>query len=481
MPAARKLDPYGPRPEGIVKLTRAQIVRYALENPLVKAAEQQVEAVHADVLKARFAWVPIITTSAGLSPGANIQCDDVNFVSPTPAAPQTFQYCRPINNGSADIQTIKGYFGQIKDAGVQIRLRADMVVPLYTFGKIKNARAMAKAGEAMAKLGVEQARQETVLRVHQAHATLLLARESMRILREGREVLLQAKDEVVEDLGGDDFDADLTRVDSTRDPDDLIRVELKETEVELRMFEARKVEALALGALWALCGDAAPPGFDVAEQHLGADLTTGTLEDLGHYKQLAKRNRPEAKMADAYVQVRKASEKLARAYFLPDLALLVGASYASSNAADKGMTALYYVDNYNFSRITAALALNWNWDFHNRAFDLKKARAELRKSEFQRDAAVRLLELDVEKAYQDFVEAKHKVELARKASEKNWQLIVSQQQKDTVGGGASKDLLRALAEWFEWRFRYFEALQTQNVALAALSRAVGMPLAREGF
>src|SRR5690606_107247 len=128
--------------------------------------------------------------------------------------------------------------------------------------------------------------------------------------------------------------------------------------------------------------------------------------------------------------------------------------------------------------VVFALAVNWNLDFHNSYFGLKKARAERREAEHQREAARYLLGLEVEKAYRDLQQADKSVRLTEQATKKAKQLVVDQQVKQTVGGGNFIELERALVRWAEWRFKQFEAIHAHNVALAALSRAVGAGLGR---
>jgi outer membrane protein TolC len=481
LPVADRLDPYGPRPRGVPRLSRDQIVRYALENPLVKAAEQNVVAMEAQLRKARFAWIPVIDSSATIAPGTAMECDDVvlqrDSSDPTaPGAPFEFQYCHPPEE-ELDVQTIKGWFEQLERAGVRITLRANTIIPLYSFGKWKHAKNAAEVGVVIRKLQKLQVRQETIMRVYQAWAAVLLTRESIRILEEGHDVAVDARKRVEKDLGDvDDFAADPDENNLDRDPDDLYRVELAEVELEQLMREARKMEAVSLSALWALAGKAAPPGFDIQEDRLAADRVAGGLGSLKDYKEMAARQRPEAKMASAAIDLRRAQEKLARSSFLPDLGIVVNTAYGWSSAGDKAMSELYYTDGFNFSRFYVALAMRWKLDFHNKAFDLQKARAELSAAEYQRQAALLLLGRDVEEAYQDLVEAKHKIDLFERASHTSWKLVVSQEQRDTVGGGNSNELVRALEKWYRWRFRRVEAVQAHNDALARLGRAVGTDL-----
>lgn len=476
LPTAARNDPYGPRPPGVAKLSRRQILDYGLENPLVAAAGDEVEAMQALLQQARFAWVPTIRTTTAIAPGVATRCDDfqIALIDPNTNATTTqpFQFCRPVDG--VDIDTLRGYFQQIAHAGVTIRFQADTVVPLYTFGKIKSAKAMATAGVALAELNRERMRQETALRVYQAHATLLLARSSIEILDEAWKVIAEARVTVEKDLGmGEDPDAEEN---IERDPADILRIDLGELEIEERMLEARKIEALALAALWAIAGEAAPQGFDIAEDDLLADGIVGGLKTADYYREMAAQQRPEAKMSQAAVELRKGAEKLARASFLPDIGLILSAQFGYSSSADPEMKALYYYDRYNYSRFLAALGISWNLDFHNQAFRLKKARAERRAAEHQREAALLLLGLEVDRAYRELLQAQRSMEVTAQASKKSRQLVVDLQVKETVGGGNLKELERALTRWAEWRFKHFQAIMAHNVALASLSRAVGAAL-----
>lgn len=476
LPVAARTDAYGPRPPGVPVLTREQIVQYGLQNPLVKAADAQVEQMEATFLRAKFSWVPVIRTTTALAPGVYTRCQDLQIDLHDPGTGATnrrdFQYCTPADD--LDIDRIRGYFAQISQAGVAVRFNTDFVIPVFTSGKIKHGKAMARAGVALAQLAKERMRQETVLRVHQAHTALLLARESLAILDEAWSIVQESKAQIRKDLGEDDDDPDAGNPD--RDPADLPRVELGELTLMERALEARKIEALSLATLWAIAGEAAPVGFDIAERTLAPDAIDGGLQDLPHYRELGQQQRPEAKMAAGLVELRKAGEKFARSQFLPDFGVAVSVQVSFMSQADREMRALYYFDRFNYNRVIFAFAMNWNLDFHNSYFGLKKARAERREAEHQREAARLLLALEVEKAYRELQEADRSVKLTAEATKKAKQLVVDQQVKQTVGGGNFAELEKALVRWAEWRFKHFEAIHAHNVALASLSRAVGAAL-----
>jgi len=475
-----RLDPYGTRPSDASRLSLDQIVRYALDNPAVKSAEEDVTAMRAQLRKAQFAWIPVIETRATLSPGVNIRCDDVNLDDGSTEG-FDFQYCRTRDDNSFDVNTIDGYFSQLSSAGVRFEFRADMLIPITTFGKIRNTRKLAEVGVALRELKKDQVEQETVLRVQQAYAALLLARDTISILREAKGIVDTAERRVEKDLGGgdDDWDAEPGEGNELRDPDDLLKVKLASIELEQLMRQALNVESYALSALWALAGDAAPPGFDVrARKLLRMELPDG-LQRPQDYKQMAAARRPEARMASAAVKARQFQEKVARSNFLPDLGIAVGTGIGRSNAVDPDMSQLYYQDPFNWTRFTAALAMRWRWDFHFKTFDLQTARANTRSAMHQEEAAALLLGLDVQQAYGDLIQAKHLVETYAEAVDLSWRLVVSGQQKDSVGGGNASDLLRNLEKWYKRRFDYEQAIYSYNDAIARLSRAVGTQIGRE--
>ena len=468
-------DPYGERPSGVAQISLDQIVRYALDNPAVLAAEEDVEEMRAQLAKAKFAWVPLVTTVTTLSPGASVQCDDLILDDGTPDG-FDFQFCRAPNR--VDIQSVSGYFSQLARAGIRFEFKADILIPLTTFGKFRNLKKLAEVGVAVRELQKLQIEHETVMRVHQAHATLLAAREAIRILREAKGIVDKAQDRIVADLGGgeEDWDADASAANPDRDPDDLFKVKLARLEVEELMRQALKVESLALSALWALAGKAAPKGFDVQERALAPLPIDGELKPVADYKQLAARHRPEARMAGAAVKAREYQQRIARANFLPDLGIVISTGIARSTSADMQMSELYYQDGFNFSRVIASLALRWQWDFHFKALDLKSARAAVRAAAYREEAARLLLGRDVDEAYGDLVEARYDLVTYAEAIDLTWKLVVSGQQKDTVGGGNATELLRHLKQWYEKRFEHARAIQAHNEALARLSRAVGTQL-----
>ncbi len=239
---------------------------------------------------------------------------------------------------------------------------------------------------------------------------------------------------IEKDLGGG-FDVDPSDINPDRDPDDMLELEVGEVELAILMREARRIEATALASLWAFAGDAAPRGFDIAEDQLELAEVPGGLPPVGELKEQALSNRPEARMADALVELRAGQEKLARSNFLPDFGVAMRMRYGYANAfetedgtaTDALPPQLYYAGGrLNRSSITVALVMSWNLDFHQDAFGLKKARAERAEAQSQRETARRLLEFEVQRAYLDLEAARDNVEFMQTARDKAWSLVLAQ-------------------------------------------------------
>lgn len=486
LPVASRADPYGPRPADAPELTLEQVLTFSLRNPHIEAAQAKLEAQKAVYDRSRFAWVPTIKTNLWISPGVNIRCDDVSLaqlgsdgapvVDPSTGNPQAFdfQYCRPGSDDDLDVQTIKGYLSQLSEAGVFIRMQAEFFVPVYTFGRLLAAKRLAKLSVVVAELEREQRRIETIRRVHQAHISLLLTRETLRILEEAWRFLQRERETLEVDLAPG-FDADPNDINDSRDPADQFELELGELELASRVRDVRALEANALAALWALAGDAAPVGFDIEAKRLNVVDLDGGLKELSEYQRMAAVHRPEARRAEAGVEALRQKEKLARSSFLPSIGVAVKATYGFGNRSDQ-VPALYYSKRLNYGSINFGLVMNWDLDFHTSTFGLRKARALRRSAQLQRDAAMQLMATELDRARRDVESALLQQSLIGEARERAWSLVLDQRAKRSIGSGDFNKLRSSLRQWAEYEFKRLEAIAAHNIAVARLSRAVGVSL-----
>ena len=157
---------------------------------------------------------------------------------------------------------------------------------------------------------------------------------------------------------------------------------------------------------------------------------------------------------------------------------MVKLGYGYGSAASTEMRTLYYTGRLNFSNVYFGLAMSWDLDFHNKAFGLRRAQAQRREAEHKREAARRLLLLEVEEAYRGVLDAEQQLRFSELGRDKSWKLVIAEQTSGSIGAGNFEQMRRALTKWAEFQFKCFEGVMKRNTALAKLSRATGVPLTR---
>ena len=86
--------------------------------------------------------------------------------------------------------------------------RFEALLPIYTFGKISEAKNAALAGVEAGQAGIEKARQDVALEVRRAYYGWLLAGTSVDILEDGEKKLKEAEKKLIKML--DELNEDVT-------------------------------------------------------------------------------------------------------------------------------------------------------------------------------------------------------------------------------------------------------------------------------
>lgn len=454
-------DPMGPRRGDAVRLSLAQLLPLAAENPRRALAQAKVAQMQALLNTVRYAWIPSLKVQATLSPGANIACDDIPLATKDPNQALTFQYCRARSDAGLDLNRIGDYLKDIKNAGIAVRVQGDLVIPISTLGKGLALKAAGRSAVALAGLDALRVAQQNTLETQQAFLALQLTHDSLRILQEAWTILAGHHKRV--------------QADAKAGPQDLPRVELAQIDVVRRTQELYRLQASARSALWALAGQAAPRYFAIKAKPMQLWALHKPLQPRSSYYELAKANRPEALMAKSALRLRRAQETFAKRQFLPDLGIMVGFRMGYANKADVP-NQLYYDNRANFSAIWAGLGVRWEFVPSLRIFGLHRARAQTDAAYAQKDAAMSWVQVEVDRAYDELKSAKATVKLTEMAIARARRLIAAQEAQATIGEADFDKLAKALERWATLEFERLQAISRHNQALARLSRAVGQSL-----
>jgi outer membrane protein, multidrug efflux system len=201
------------------RLALGEVIAKVRDNPAARAADAERDATKSQADEARGARWPRIQITTFLAPGPDINCDNVDCTRTSPVD-----------------------FG-LRFQGAFAGARVEALQPLYTFGKLD---AAAQAGDnavlLQGALG-ERVKGDMAVEATRAYYGVAFARDLAAMLEDGSKQIAKGKATLVERLQNGDAEVTVQ---------DRLRIEAFETEVSLRLSEAREREKTALEGLRAL-------------------------------------------------------------------------------------------------------------------------------------------------------------------------------------------------------------------------------------
>jgi len=416
------------------RLSLPDVITRVRNNPAARAANAERDVMRAQAAEARGARWPRIQVTTFLAPSPEIRCDNAECTTTSPVdfAPN-----------------IEGVF-----AGA----RLEVFQPLYTFGKLDAAASAGDNAVAMQDALAERVKGDLVVDATRAYFGVAFARDLVAMLDDGAKQIANGKATLVERLKSGDDEVTVQ---------DRLRLEAFETEVVLRLSEAREREATALEGLRALCADRE---IDIADATLVAsERDLGTPES--HW-QAAEARSPELGAARYGVAALEQRQKLESARWWPDLLVMGGATIARAQGVDDPPSA-FANDPFNATRAELALVLRWSVEPAMQAARVDRTRAEQARGQELAKAARIAVEFAVRDAYNRAREAGARLDAARQGEKSARGWVASVLQADAVGTASARDLADAYLAYFTLHSRVLQSAYEWNIALAALARASG--------
>ncbi|MBU0554165.1 TolC family protein [Myxococcota bacterium] len=351
------------------------------------------------------------------------------------------------------------------EIGLLVRLNAKVTFPIYTFGKIDSAKRAARAGVHIGRATVDATRAELGAMVKQAYYGVQLAESVLGVIQDGRKRMNEIRAQIEKEL-----DKESGRFTSN----DLRKLLVEQAEVEAGYLETEALRQQALEGIRVAAGLPAGAPFDLDSATLEAVFVEPRPVEA--YLELAIDAHPKLRALDAAVRARRAQVDMARAEFYPNIALVGGFGVAEGTTAEDNPDP-FAKDDYNYLQWGAVLGAEWSLDFATRMSKLKQAEADFVKQRAQRDLFVQKLRIDVAtrvakmNRYQGEINVR---EVAMKAA-KGW--LVSNSLNFGLGLVQTSEILASLAAYSKTRLKYYQVLYEYNLAVAQLSKTVGVELA----
>lgn len=416
------------------RLSLSEVISKVRNNPAARAADAERAAMRAQAAEARGARFPRLQLTTLLAPSPEIRCDNPECTTTSPV------------DFAPNVQ------------GVFAAARLEVFQPLYTFGKLDAAATAGDSAVAMQDALAERVKGDLAVDATRAYFGVALARDLIAMLDDGAKQIAKGKQTLVERLQSGDGEVTVQ---------DRLRLEAFETEVMLRLSEAREREATALEGLRALCADRE---VDIADPTLiASERELGTPES--HWRAAEQRS-PELGAARHGVMALEQRQKLESARWWPDLLVVGGATIARAQGVDDPPSA-FANDPFNATRAELALVLRWTLEPAMQAARVERTRAEQVRGQELAKAARIAVEFAVRDAYNRAREAGARLDAARQGEKSARGWVASVLQADAVGTASARDLADAYLAYFTLHSRVLQSAYEWNVALAALARASG--------
>lgn len=337
-----------------------------------------------------------------------------------------------------------------------------LVQPIYTFGKIAALRRLAaqgiEIGKAMRKIAADEMRYQ----VARAYWGLVMVNgmaemiaDGTKLIREQREKLERQRDESDEKFN----------------QSDLFRLQIFTADFEDKIRLTERSKQQALDGLRMAMDDPS----DVKIQPEDEELRTIDFDllPIEAYEALALANMPRLIAMRDGVEAKLQQVELARSQMYPDLALT--ARYAQTYAPTRTTTTDSLVTNPNNSATSGAgFALSWNLDIFRNLAKLQQAKIEHMQAAAQEKGEREKVRTDVRQLYRELADARAMLKVHEQAmkSARGWLTGANQMYED--GFEEFPEVLRAIEAYTRRRLAHLEAMYNLNVAVAALSRGVGM-------
>ena len=335
-----------------------------------------------------------------------------------------------------------------------------LMQPLYAGGQITAGNRLAAIGHEVSLEQRRQTKMQLIADVDKAYYSLIAVHAKV--------MMLEAYARQMQGL----YDQVALSVQAQMATDaDLLRITTKQSELSYQLQQARHGEELCRLSLAHTIGAPLHVAVIPADTVLSMVLPQGISDDIDH--------RPELYLLDKQVQVRQQQVKMARAHYLPTVALSLGYTYYD-NVKMRGTTlgsdgtpypiSETFHGDFPMAMLTVQVPIfHWGADFKK----VKRTKIDVDNARLQQQQGQRGMKMEARQAVYNLTDGYRMAEtalLGQQQAEEN--LRVMRQRYDTQMATMT-DLLEAQAQWQQARSNYIEALTQYKIYETDYLRVTG--------
>ena len=316
--------------------------------------------------------------------------------------------------------------------------------PLYVGGKITTGNRLAAVAQDISEEQRRQTRMQLIADVDRAYYTLIAVDAKVRMLEAYAQQMQGLHDQV-----------SLSVRAQMATENDLLRIATKQNEISYQLQKARNGLQLCQLSLANIIGGSATADITLTDTILTVTPPAMLSEDID--------NRPELRLLEKQVEARDLQVRMARANYLPTVALSLGYTYYD-NIKLKGTTLLpdntpySYTEKFNGNSPMALLSVSvplfhWGAELKN----VKKVRLDADNARLQLRQNERGMRIEVRQAVQNITDGYRMVETARVGQQQADENLRVMRQKYDAQMATMTDLLDAQSQWQQARSNRIEA------------------------
>jgi len=406
--------------------------------------------------RARYAWAPKLQANT--------------LLTPVPADTD-------INDFGNNIDNILAL-----NIGPFFRQTANLVIPLYTFGRINRAKALAEIGVKNADLEARKAELDLIFQVRRAYYGLQFARSIDAMIKDGGELVTGQLEKMEEarNFGEADFETK-----------DFRKLQIFSAELESRILDNQKLVTLGLAGIAYLTEQ----DLDLENiPELPLDEEPAELNSLEHYQAIAKKNRPEVLQLGAAMDARQEQLRLVRADYFPNLFFAANFTYGISTETiarspvqrlengefvDTDLSTPPFSNPYNQLGFGVAVGLRWNLDIVQTYGKVRETEAQVERTRAQRAQAIGAIDLEIEKLHIEAEQARARIAIQGRRLEaaRRWRDsigLTAELSGQEIDSSKMADAIEPLKAYYEAKLLHMQAIVEYKIARAALAKGIGL-------
>lgn len=366
-------------------------------------------------------------------------------------------------NNNCDNDNVRGDLYDVDGLTPFIALKAALIKPLMTFGKIENYKA---AAEQLHKVKLEDItiqQNATGMDVVKAWYGNLAAIGGIALLEEAND-RLSAAETIAEDL----LDSDNSDISEG----DLYTLKAGKGLIQKFLAQAKGLQKTAHLGLALLTGQD-PSTMELASQRMRA--LPLPADDLATLQQTALDSRPEMRQLEAGLKARRSLVKAKQAESKPNVFAGIAGTFAYAPGRDQ-IDNPHVQDPFNHYAASPLVGLQWKWQGSRTAGQITQAESELRALEAKGHFARGGIPFQVAEAWYK-VESGHEAHRALNAASRDARRAMLSAYLDfEAGTGEPAKALEALKTYTLTYADYLLTVNNYNNDVINLRRLTGQPL-----